>query len=162
MGYSKYFYKSPVFLVLLIITLSMAVRVSWMGKGAYAFTDETRYEASQYFVDQGLYGHLKEGFSALLKPEARPVACSLHTLPALMQQVLPHAQAVNHPYALLWVQYFHILIFGLLSFVFYRLTIVLFPGNAYYAVLTLACFVLIVNNHVHARHILPYDTALLF
>jgi hypothetical protein len=159
--YKKYFYKSPVFLALLIITITMALRVSWMGKGAYAFTDETRYEASQYLVGQLLQGNVKEGFSALLKTDARPVDCLLHTIPAFIQYMLPHAQGINHPDSLVWVQYFHVLLFGLLAFVFYRLTVLLFPQTDYMPVLALACFVLVVNNHVHARHILPYDTALL-
>ncbi|MDF2456759.1 MAG: hypothetical protein K0R51_2752, partial [Cytophagaceae bacterium] len=158
--YIKNFYKSPVFFGLLIILIAMAVRVTWMGKGAYAFTDETRYEASQYLVDQLLKGNVKEGFSALLKTDARPVDALLHTLPALVQKVMPHRYGINHPHSLVYVQYFHVLIFGLLAFVFYRLTTLLFPQNDYYALLALACFVLIVNNHVHARHILPYDLSL--
>lgn len=131
-----------------------------MGKGAYAFTDETRYEASQYLVEQLLKGNIKEGFSALLKTDARPVDALLHTIPALVQQLLPHAQGINHPDSLLYVQYFHVLLFALLAFVFYRLTTLLFPQNDYYALLALTCFVLIVNNHVHARHLLPYDLSL--
>jgi len=159
--YKKYFYKSPVFLGLLIIFLAMAVRVSWMGKGVYAFTDETRYEASQQLVGQLLQGNIKEGFSALIKTDARPVDCLLHALPALVQQVLPHTEGLNHPDALVWVQYFHVLLFGMLAFVFYRVTVLLFPQTDYIPLFALTCFVLLVNNHVHARHILPYDTALL-
>jgi len=159
--YKKYFYKSPVFLALLIVFVFMAIRVSWMGKGAYAFTDETRYVASQYLVDQLLKGNVKEGFAALLKTDARPVDALIHTIPALVQQLLPHDQGLNHPDSLRYVQYFHVLIFGLLAYVFYRLTTLLFPENKYYALMALGCFVLLVNNHVHARHLLPYDTALL-
>ncbi|MBC7485835.1 MAG: hypothetical protein H7282_03695 [Cytophagaceae bacterium] len=159
--YKKYFYKSPVFLGLFIIFIAMAVRVSWMGKGVYAFTDETRYEAAQYLVGQLLQGNIKEGFSALLKTDARPVDCLLHTIPALLQHLLPHEQGINHPDALVWVQYFHTLLFGMLAFVFYRLTVLLFPQTDYIPLFALICFVLLVNNHVHARHILPYDTALL-
>lgn len=159
--YKKYFYKSPVFLGLLIIFIAMAVRISWMGKGVYAFTDETRYEASQYLVGQLLQGNIKEGCSALLKTDARPVDCLLHALPALLQQLLPHQQGINHPTSLIGVQYFHVFLFGMLAFVFYRLTVLLFPQTDYIPLFALTCFVLLVNNHVHARHILPYDTALL-
>ncbi len=159
--YKKYFYKSPVFLALLIIFIAMAVRVSWMGKGVYAFTDETRYEASQYMVGQLLLGNVKEGVGALLKTDARPVDCLLHALPAMVQQLLPHEQGLNHPDSLVWVQYFHILLFGMLAFVFSRLTALLFHETDYIPLMALACFVMLVNNHVHARHILPYDTALL-
>ena len=160
--YKKNFYKSPVFLAILIVLAAMAVRVSWMGKGVYAFTDETRYLASQQLVSDVSQGHIKKGFEALLITDARPVDCLLHAMPALLQQLILHSQGLNHPNSLIWVQYFHILLFGLLAFVFFQLTILLFPNNAYYGVLTLACFVLLINNHVHARHILPYDTALLF
>ncbi|MDB5257300.1 MAG: hypothetical protein JWM14_1995 [Chitinophagaceae bacterium] len=159
--YKKYFYKSPVFLGLLILLITMAIRVSWMGKGVYAFTDETRYEASQYLVAQLLDGNVKEGVRALLKTDARPVDCLLHAIPALVQQLLPHEQGLNHPDSLVWVQYFHILLFGMLAFVFYRLTSLLFPETDYIPLLALACFVLLINNHVHARHILPYDIALM-
>jgi hypothetical protein len=160
--YKKKFYKSPVFLAILIVLAAMAVRISWMGKGVYAFTDETRYQSSQQLVIDLSQGHIKKGFEALLKTDARPADCLVHALPALIQYLLPHEQGLNHPDSLIAVQYFHILLFGLLASVFYRLTILLFPDNDYCAVLTLACFVLLINNHVHARHILPYDTALLF
>ncbi|MDB5272521.1 MAG: hypothetical protein JWO58_888 [Chitinophagaceae bacterium] len=159
--YKKYFYKSPAFLAILLIVATMWIRIGWMGKGVYAFSDETRYEAAQQLVGQLLQGHYETAFRALLKTDARPADGLLHAVPALIQHLTLHAQGINHPDSLIFVQYFHVLIFGLLAWVFYWLTALFFPHGKYDPLFALSCFLLLVNNHVHARHILPYDAALL-
>lgn len=139
-------------------------RLTLIDKGVFSFYDETRYEAALNAVER--IGHLDfSGFCyEISNTDGRPGDVITRMPPALLQYGILKICNIplQNPCSLLVPILFNVLISLLISFLFYQITLLLFNTDYFIAVIGTTIFSLLVTNNLYIRHILPYDTSLLF
>ena len=150
--------------VILFLCLVAVYHVILQDRGAFSWPDEQNYtdavKSIACLFNLDIPGFCREltGFTA------RPGEATIRLVPAAIQTILERWQGIS-PYNLESLRIpatFNIISSFLLSFVFYRLSQIFFDNDRLTAILSTVVFALLVSNNVFIRHIIPYDTGLLF
>ncbi len=151
----------PFFLVVIILTLIS--RLALLGTGAISSPDEDRYIRS-YIGLQALVekGNVSSFCSNIVINRGIPTNQIIQLIPNSIQLVLQRATGLHpeNPASLLIAQAFGFLVFLIIVFLFFKI-LVLLTGDATYALGITAVLVLFTNMSIYARHLYPYENALM-
>ena len=150
--------------VILFLCLVTIYHLILQDRGAFSWPDEQLYsdalKSIGCLIDFDIPGFCKTltGFGA------RPAEATIRLVPAAIQTILEKWAGISpyNPESLRIPATFNLISSFLLSFVFYRLSQIFFENDRLTSILSTVVFALLVSNNVFVRHIIPYDTALLF
>lgn len=150
--------------VVIFIFLLTLIRLTLLGRGMLAFPDEVWYlhtlEAIKSFVVSDYHGFWYNIFATA----SRPGFALINLIPGALQYQLWHFWGVplyNHD-SLFIPQVFYLFVSSLVLFMFYLIARVLLRKDSSMPILATDIFGFLVNSNVYLRHLLPYDSALLF
>jgi hypothetical protein len=149
-------------LAIFYIFFLLFFRAGLLGKGAFAFPDESRYGYSIYALDC-LRNHEPRGFVAnLFATQARPGDAVIYLVPATVQGIFYQVLGWDPrlPASLIIPQLFNLVVGALILIVFYQVSLLVLESTSASFAATLV-YGLLVNSNIYLRHILPYDAALL-
>ncbi len=154
-------------IIFIFFLLLAIVRLSLLGRGAFAFYDETRYQ-SAIIALQKLKALDVPGFCSAItcsphSYESNPGFPLINLLPAAVRLYIQGAYdiPVDNPESLLVAQLFNLLISIIIAYIFYKISFLIFNSDWKYALIATIIFSGLANNNIYIRHTLPYDAALL-
>lgn len=151
--------KNAIFFFLGILAI---YRLTLVDRGAFAFYDETRYQSALQAVQKILQCDFAGFCFEVSNTDGRPGDVISRLLPAFIQYAVFKASGLplENPNSLLIPVFCNVFISLLISFLFYKISILLFKGKEFVSLVGTVLFSLLVTNNLYIRHILPYDTSL--
>lgn len=139
-------------------------RASLLGHGAFAWPDEQLYSDALQTVTALSHGDITRACTALTGFGARPAEATLRLIPAALQIWLERTQGISpyNPQSFLIPTSFNVIASLLLSLVFYRLSRRFLSDDRRAPLVATIVFSLLVSSNAFVRHVVPYDTALMF
>lgn len=150
--------------VIAVLTLVAIYHLTLLDRGTWSWPDEHLYTDALNAVTHALNLDLADFCKALTGFGARPAEATIRLVPATIQTLLERLWNVSpfNPQSLRIAAAPNVLVSFLLGLVFYKLALFFFDGERWTATLATSVYALLVSSHVYIRHVVPYDTALLF
>ncbi len=149
-------------LILLLCTVVLS-KLFVLGKGYLSFPDEYRHFAAQDAVEAIRNGNVNNAAKKLFEVQGRPGLVIAGILPASFQVFWANLSLTSYNSASsAWFIYiYNFLIFIGIIYYLYRITVLLcFPKE--YSLFSIILYASTLNSYIYLRHVLPYDTSLLF
>lgn len=149
-----------IFLLFIIIGI---IRFSIISKGFLAFPDETRYLYSVFAVRNLFQAQYSKFWLDIYSTFGRPFDVIIRLIPAYIQVLIELRWGIpaDNQTSLIIPAICNVLVSLILLFVFYKITLYLIKDKTL-SLFALIFYAFVVNSNIYLRHLLPYDTALLF
>lgn len=150
--------------IIAVLTLVAIYHLTLLDRGTWSWPDEHLYTDALNAVTHALNLDVAGFCKALTGFGARPAEATVRLVPAALQTLFERLWNVSpfNPQSLRIAAAPNVLVSFLLGLVFYKLALLFFDGERWTATVATTVYVLLVSSHVYIRHVVPYDTALLF
>lgn len=150
--------------IITVLTLVAIYHLTLLDRGTWSWPDEHLYTDALNAVAHALNLDVAGFCKSLTGFGARPAEATLRLAPAAIQTLFDKLWGVSpfNPQSLRIAAAPNILVSFLLGLVFYKLALLFYEGERWTATWATSVYALLVSSNVYIRHVVPYDTALLF